>query len=518
MKLNTWFFFTFVSSGVLALGGCSATYQTNQESELKHLNGIGPIRALTVDSTLYTFDEFSYTDSLLSGTGSLTRAGQSSPFKGSVPFRRIIFIERTETSYWKPVWAFPMLVGFGASSYGLLNSHAEFNMYRPSGSSCPYVSSYDGKEFRLEAEAFGTSISKAFEAKTYSILPSLTSVDGLLKVRISNERPETHLINSVNLFAADTHEASSAVLDTENLLWPMMHAVTPTAALDRSGKDVLTDVVNKDRRYWKSDLAHVTPFSGFRDQLEVDFELPANASEATLAIHAINTELISEVYQSVGALLGDATLEFYYALEHDTQLQHNVREWIRDCSLAIEMENENGWTEVGRIPPEATALPFSRAIRLRSLKSLHSPLRFRLSTLTDTWRIDAVSIDFSPAQPIAMVPLQMITAIASDGRDQRAVIESGDSSYALILPPQHIDVTFNSAPTRRMQKPMYVLAAQGYLYEWFPSPPATASSLVSKSTSGADRVAMLKLLMQQKDLFLPPIYASWQKGVHAVGQ
>jgi hypothetical protein len=302
-------------------------------------------------------------------------------------------------------------------------------------------------------------------------------------------------------------------LDTRNLLWPVTHTEAPIAALDRSGKNILSDLVNKDERYWKSDLAHTAPFSGFRDQLEVQFKLPETASEARLVVHAINTELISEVYQSVGTLLGDATLEFYNALEHDPQLQHNVREWIRECSLAVEVETGNGWREVGRIPPEATAVPFSRAIRVGSLEGLHSPLRFRLSTLTDTWRIDAVSIDSSPAQPIPMFPLEMTTAIASDGRDQRGAIESGDSTYALILPPHYIDVTFDSAPTRKMQKPVYAFAAQGYLYEWFPTSSDSTSSLVSKSTSGPNRIALLKLIMQQKDLFLPPIYAAWEKGI-----
>jgi hypothetical protein len=518
MKLIKWLYFPLILFAIMVFEGCTATYPTTMESQLKGLKGIGPIRALTLDSTLYTFESFTYTDSLLSGTGTLERREERLPFKGSVPFRRIVFIERTEMSFWKPVWTLPMLAGYAAGISSLLSSQSVFEMSRPSGSSCPYVSSYDGHDFRLEAEAFGTSISKALEDQTYSVLPSLIPVDGLLEVRISNERPETHLINNVKLFAADAHEASSVVLDTKNLLWPVTHAVAPTAAFDHSGKNILGDVIAKDGRYWKSDLAHIAPFSGFCDQIEAQFNIPDNASVASLVIHAINTELISKVYQSIGAVLGNATMQFYFALEHDLQLQQNVREWIHDCSLAIEVETENGWREVDRIPPEATAVPFSRAIRIESSRSLHNSLHIRLSAMTDTWRIDAIAIDCSPAQPMQMIPLEMTTAIGSGGQDQRQALESPDSSYALVLPPQYIDIKFNSSPTRGMKKPVYVFAAQGYLYEWFPTTPAASSSLVSKATSGVDRVELLKLLIRHKDMFLPPIYALWQERARTEGR
>ena len=490
--------------------GCVSTYETKKKSELLELNGRGPLRALTVDSALYTFRTFSFSDLGLNGQGTITRLGIDSAFDGFVPFNRIAFIERIELSVWKGVWVVPMSVAAFAAMIDVMNKPSKFEITRPSGS-CPYVYAFDGKTYKLDAETFGTSVSKAFEAETFSLLPSLRPVDGRLKVRVANERPETHLINSVHLFVGDACEASSAVLDINNTLWPVRKAHAPSAASDHSGNNILAEIASKDNRYWKSDLAHTAAFSGFRDELDFRFEVPEGTSEATLIVDAINTDLVTEAYRSAGSVLGDATMEFYDALERDPQLQGSIRNWIRDCSLRIEVKRGSEWKEAGVMTPEANVAPFSRAIRLRNLDGIQGPLRIRLSSLTDVWRIDAVSIDFSAAKPLVLQPLNMNLVRSSDNTHWDNAIAANDSTYALVLPPDHLDLTFDAAPAMGMRTPVYVFAAKGYLYEWLPSSASQSASSIAESMGGRDRVEMFKLLIKQKDLFLPQVYAAWRK-------
>jgi hypothetical protein len=502
--------YLLVLATLLTLTGCPATYRTTKRSELKEQRGQGPIRALTVDSALYTFETFTFSDTDLSGQGTVIRNGMTNTFNGSVSFQSIVFIERLETSIWKGVWVLPVVAGILPSMVKMMQDPTRFEISRPSGS-CPYVYAYDGTTFKLEAEAFGTSVSKALEAETYSLLPSLVPVDGRLTVRVANERPETHLINSVHLFVGDVHEASSAVLDVNNTLWPIRNAQPPVAARDHSGNDILLDICENDRHYWKSDLAHTAPLTGFRDQLEIQFNVPHGASEATLIIDAMNTDLITEAYRSAGRILGDATMEFYDALERNPELQHTIQEWIRDCSLKIEVEEGDGWKNVGSMAPEATVVPFSRAIRILDLIHLSGPLRIRLSSLTDVWRIDAVAMDFSAETPIPTLPLKMVSVKASDGQNWEAAVAGSDSTYALILPPNYLDVAFDAARVKEMQHPVYAFAAKGFLYEWLPSSPTQAPSPTAEATQGGNRVELFRMIIQHKDLFLPAIYAEWRK-------
>jgi hypothetical protein len=328
---------------------------------------------------------------------------------------------------------------------------------------------------------------------------------------VTNERPETHLINSVHLFVGDACEASSAVLDINNTLWSVRNPHAPIAAYDHSGNNILDDITAKDYRYWRSDLAHTYAFSGFRDELNVQFDLPSGASEATLIVQAINTDLVTEAYRSAGLVLDEATMEFYDALERDPHLQGSIRNWIRDCSLRIEVRKGSEWTEVGEMAPEANVTPFSRAIRLHNLDVTRGPIHIRLSSLTDVWRIDAIGIDFSAVKPLVLHPLNMTSVRSSDNAHWDNAIAATDSTYALILPPDHLDLTFDAAPGTGMQKPVYVFAAQGYLYEWLSRSVPPSTSLRAETAQGKDKVEMFKLLIQQKNLFLPQVYAAWRE-------
>lgn len=500
-----------VCAALLVSLGCNGTYETRKTSDLDAMNGRGPLRVLTIDSVLYTFDRFSYTDTDLSGSGTVRMRGSVDSFSGSLPFHRIAFIERTELSVWKGIWVLPIGIGVFAYIIKSMQEPPKFQIERHQKGSCPYVYAFDGHAYRLEGEAFGTSVSRAFEAETFNVLPSLTPTDGVLRIRMSNERPETHLINCTRLYVGDAGQSKYAVLDVNNELWPVLKTQLPETAADHSGNNILAEVSKKDARYWKSDLTHTMPLSGFRDEIQVNFERTSVGSEATIVVDAINSDLITMAYRSAGLVLGDETMEFYNALERDTNLQGTIRDWIRECNLRIEMEEDGRWKEIGMIPPEATVAPFSRAIRIGGLGCHQGPIRLRLSSLTDVWRIDAVTIDYSDVRPIALSKLDLVSVRSSDKMDWRSAIESNDSSYALILPPATIDLTFDGFSSRKLKKPVYVFAAKGYLYEWLQSSPTNAPSQVLSLVPVSSRVELFKQVISHKDQFLPSIYADWRR-------
>jgi hypothetical protein len=138
-------------------------------------------------------------------------------------------------------------------------------------------------------------------------------------------------------------------------------------------------------------------------------------------------------------------------------------------------------------------------------------LRVRLSTLTDVWRIDAVTLDASPAEPLPMHELSMTTAAGSRGDDMMQRLADADSRYAMLLPPEHVDIRFDAAPAAGMRAPVYIIAAQGYLYEWFPTPDEASEDGLTASLQGHERIALLKSVLKHKEAFLPPIYREWKK-------
>lgn len=494
---------------ILSASGCYSSRSIRQFSELDKAYVSGdPIRALTVDSILYTFDTFSFTDSTLNGEGNRRLDGVTENFKGSLKFSEIVFMERFRSNGWKALWVVPMAVAI-VGGVATLTETSEFSIRRPAGS-CPFVYSFDGSEFILEAEAFSTSISQALEAETFHVLSSLGAIEGELNVRITNERPETHLFNSVNLYAVDAKNSSSVVLDTQNSVWAVNNAIPPKVAYDHSNRDIIETIATRDGKYWKSDLKNISSGSDFRDMLEVQFELPQGISEATLIVDAINSDLITEVYRSIGAVVGDESLAFYRSLEQDPALKDYILDWIRKSSLLVEIAGRNGWNEVGTLLPEANVTSFSRAIRLKNLDDIRSPVTLRFSSMADVWHVDALSVDYSRQKPLAMHALEMTSAKASiDDTGLERAVSNSDSLYAMILPPDYMDLVFDSTPADKMQAPVYVFAARGYLYEWFQATEKRHSSGISNGFGDIDRSEMLKLFIKQENMFLHAIYTRW---------
>ena len=487
---------------------CSSSREVTSYSELSDAGFSGdPIRVLTEDSQYYTLNTFSYSDSMISGTGTHRVGNEEETFQGSLEFSEIVFIERLKKNGWKGLWLIPVASSIVGGVFSLMQPPT-FEITRPDGS-CPFLYAYDGTGYRLEAEAFSTAISKALESRTFHLLPSLKPAEGELRVRIANERPETHLFNEIKLYAVDAPAESEVVLDTRNRAWALHHPYQPAGAYDMYGKDITEELHRKDNRLWKTDRKPVASRQGYRDTLLVHFSNPELSESAILRVDAINSTLINEIYSMAGVLVGDETLGFYHTLEEDSVLQNYFRSWIQRSSLLVEVQNGSEWEEAGRILPEANEVIFSRALFLENLDTTGGQLSLRISSMADVWHLDAITVDFAPTGPLAMKTVPLIslqgTGSADDEYLQKAISES-DSLYAMTLPPDQIDLTFNASVADDMAHPNYVMAAKGYLYEWLPETEEISHEIIPEWLLDLNHRDMLALLTQNEDLLIEALY------------
>jgi hypothetical protein len=127
-----------------------------------------------------------------------------------------------------------------------------------------------------------------------------------------------------------------------------------------------------------------------------------------------------------------------------------------------------------------------------------------------------VSLDCSDIRPLPLQSLPLASVESSNELDWSDAVNRSDSSYAVLLPPDRITCEFDARPVAGMKRPVYVFSASGYLYEWFPNDADSPGAALAMNMSENQRVDMLKLLIQQKDIFLPPIYAQWRKSLGAL--
>jgi len=386
-------------------------------------------------------------------------------------------------------------MGQQATSVSGLQVHTEVT-----GGSCPFIYVWDGARYVLEGETFGTAVGKALETSTRCTLPA--ALEGHeLDVRISNERPETHYINRATVTAYEAPRGSAVYLDEAKHAWAVAHPLQPLNAPD--------ELRRRDGVFWRSDLSSTK--GDYRDVVELTVPRERPAAQGSLIIRAINTHLFTSVYESVFRYLGDESLQFVYALEHDPDLVKLIRDWIVESALRVEVLQDGSWRAVGEIMPEADEVPISRIVRIPC--SGGDSVRIRLSMLADTWKIDAVEVDWTSSAPLEEHNVPMVSAMHSKRGEVTEMVRSTDRSYAMLLPGEWIDLRFESYASQSGGRVTYALESGGYLYEWLPAPAAEARAV----SDAPSKVECVKALLRNRSVFLEGVFARW-KEVRASGR
>jgi hypothetical protein len=470
------------------------------------------------DGSLYELTQYSLTDTSLIGTGYIRSKGSGS-FSGELPLAQIRYIQSSRTSFWKGVAAAGAIGLFIAAASPALES-ADFSVtpqegYHPpysggyGGGSCPFIYSWDGRRNVLEGEAFSVALGASLELMTSTVLKSLKADSLLSRVVITNERPETHHFNTITMQAVEADRNADVILDPSNIPWPVYRISPPDAASTPFSKDILPAIGRQDGIFWGANGRSEPIPEHFRDVLEAEFTVPDHTTDGTFVVRAMNTKLSNTVFDLLFRFLGDQSLAFLNAVENDPEMVSTLKDWIRECSLKISVWHEDGWQQIGAVTPEANEVGFSRAIRIRIPES-EPKVRIRLESLSRVWMLDAIGIDWTPVRALPGRGMRLVSATGPRGEDLRTTLKASDDAYAVLFPPQSIDLRFQtSGVAPKGKKFVYVLNVQGYLYEWFTSRTEVAGGL--PVVREADKIPFLKFLLRNRGLFLGQVFAEWER-------
>lgn len=499
---------------------CAPTYRYKQANLLDINHAIlneNRVQLLDAQNREYLLTITSVDSSDVSGFGKVRPYGGQSwqDWRGSVPLDSIRFVRMRGHSFLKGVimvGTVAILIKNASQIVESQNPTMEPKITYPSGSgeSCPFIYAHNGRRYVLEGEAFSVAMGRALEMTTRTLLPDLAPLNGKLRVELSNERLETHYINRVNLLAADIPAARQAVLDNFNHLMVFSALAQPAAARDASGRDIRKQTALFDGQFWQTGSKKTASGRRFEDRLEFRFPAPDTAHQATLVVRAINTELSAEVFRLLSRFLGNQTMAFVAASESDPALIARLKSWQAMSSLRAAVLTASGWQAVGAIFPEANEVPFRRAIHFLIPETAVRPLRVRLTSLSDVWKIDGVGIAWD-AEPVARtLPVPLLSASGPQQSDSRQLIRQADAAYVTLLPPQKLQLVFAApAPAPPGKQRVYVLDVRGYLHEWMPPEPAADNGLF-RLVPDRYKLAILKWALRHPGIFLPPVYRQWQ--------
>lgn len=504
----------YISILFIFISGCTTTQQISFRSQL---TGNGVLIAQTKDTTQYQFDSYQLVDSILIGDGIRFKHGEKSVVTlFHLPLNEVHYLEMNTPKGAQWIIAI-MAGGFLIQAVTNLDGGTGISVneqtgtyYPPSGKSCPTLYAWNGSKYILEGEAISVALGRALEMTTRTVLPHLESEKGAVRVRITNERPETHYLNHIGLVAVETDSIARVIPAIDNSLWAVHNSQSPVAAFDKMGRDVRTDLSAADAKFWESDLEIVESQARFGDTLQLSFLRPRNTDTASLIVEAINTEISNAVFSMLYSTLGDQTLSFIRASEYDPEMIALLREWQATASLSVSVWNGSRWVDAGAILPEANAVLFARLVRVQIPDGVGDTVRVRLTSLADVWKIDVVTIDYADAKPLDALPVAT-KSVRSPYADGQELLAQNDERYIMLLPPQEVEMEFKALTRREGKKITYAVDVSGFLYEWVPSSAKQESSSFTSFVPAQQRVSFVKHLLSNKTLLLPIVYREWMR-------
>ncbi len=347
-----------------------------------------------------------------------------------------------------------LAVGTGLSlaltAYCLSNTKACFG-------SCPTFFADDGHGMVLQAEGFSSSIARSLEATDVDAMWTAAPKGRDLKVVMTNDALETHVVDSVRVLAA-RRPPGGRVLRAGDVYYPATNMAPPSRVVAESG-DVTAKLRATDGDEYKSpasptDLAQ-------KETLEVRF--PARGGRVGVLVVGRNSLLNTFLFYQGLAFMGHHVADWMTLLERRGRaafaglgsILGDVEVSVRTTSGAF--VRAGSFAEVGPIAREAQLVVLPDDASREG-----GELQIRLTMTRGNWRLDQLALASlgDPVTPVALSPRVVLHKGEPDPRAKAELMPGG--AHLTTMPGDAYTLHFD-LPAGESE---LFLESRGYYYEW----------------------------------------------------
>jgi hypothetical protein len=267
-----------------------------------------------------------------------------------------------------------------------------------SGSSCPFIFSYDGSRYNFSGEIYGGAISPRLERHDYLPLPGIVPFENNYHVLMSNLAHEIQYTNLTELVVLDHHPADKFVIDKSGKPYSISDTQLPVSALSSDGSNLLDLISAEDD---KSYLAQPTSFSDKTiDETEFTFNVPENCKNGKLVINARNSWFLDHYYSEYLSLFGHRLTAWQDRLSRKSG--EEMWKWKQEQGIPLQvyMKKEGEWIYQGHFETPGP-MAFRKDVLPIDLSDVgEGTVNIKLTAGQLFWEIDQVGMDFSESNVI----------------------------------------------------------------------------------------------------------------------
>jgi hypothetical protein len=341
--------------------------------------------------------------------------------------------------------------------------------------SCPYIYSFDGERFVLDAQSYAGAVSQGVERADYSRLEHLRPVDGRYRLMMRNDPvEEKQYTDRIRLYVVDHPIGTVVSPGYDGTFHAFEQISSPTSVNDRNGSNVLPFFSANDGIAWQSQLPRTEEEldgTELRQHLTFRFPRPDAARSARMFVNAGTAFWGSEMVGRFLELHGGQVDEWYAGIDRRDRAALGLFRKIVDDEelyhLKVRVRVGDEWQVRGVIRTGGGLAPEDHALALDLSGVIGDSIEVRIDPPIGFWRIDYVGLDYDDAPQVHVTELLPETIVGADSVDAVELLTNDDARYhALDLPGESIEVFFGEPPPRAgMLRSTFFMAEGWYRVE-----------------------------------------------------
>ena len=360
------------------------------------------------------------------------------------------------------------LIAAGVVAIGLIAALGFGNWLNKLFESCPFVYSWNGDEYVLDAEPYGAAISEGLKRTDWVELSNLREVDGEYRVLLTNELDETQYTDELKLVAVDHAPGAKIAPDLAGGFHTFSSPLPPVSAVDQNGRDIMPFVAKGDKALWQSALDEKNPDDAgeFRDELLFEFPKPAGAKRVKLLANAWTTQWGSLSAGKFLELYGSSLPEQYEDIDGHGPMYGRILSWMATeelYTLKVWVETPGGWKARAMIMGGAPVITKDKAYAFDVGDIPGETLRIKLRPPVNFWMVNSLAVDYGEEATVHGTELAAEKAVDHTGRDARARLAATDGSYLESPNPgERTELVFAAPPIKDGLARTVFVKASGY--------------------------------------------------------
>ncbi len=293
----------------------------------------------------------------------------------------------------------------------------------PSGSSCPYISSFDAGAYKLQGEIYSAAVYPSMQRDDYLPL-QMQPVNGDYRIKISNELEEIQHTDFADLIVAEHSKDVKIFIDPTGKLHSVTAPQPPIAAMLNNKIDVSNQITYKDNSscIFKDD-------NGVRptEDLFVTFKNDLKNTRGKLILSTKTSNWLNYLYGEFSKGFGS-----YYNQwdkEQEKKPASELEKWLQEqhIPLTISVKTPNGWKEIQQVKTIGPLL--NRDIIIPFEMPANERAEFKISGGYLFWELDYAAIDYSADADFTVHSVKPYEAINEKGKSVLAEILNADHQY-----------------------------------------------------------------------------------------